>query len=209
MIIFACICAFVVQRYFDVRHDDAYFTVWFTRFFTVPTDFRDLLENIALNRYNLVPFLWSLNVEVGGSLMIPLIYFACRRYVTALLLLAVLYFSFPMLTSLLPRGYASFNSFYTMTCFVVGCLIGFIGTDLPPKPAWLNREAISFCAFFILILARWIMPSTASSFYVESIASGVIIYNVYYHPGDIIPRFCNRPFVKFMGEISYSLYVNS
>jgi peptidoglycan/LPS O-acetylase OafA/YrhL len=209
MIIFACICGFVIQTYFNVRHDDAYYTAWFTKFFSIPTDFRDLLENIALTRYNLVPFLWSLNVEVGGSLMIPLIYFACRRYVTAFLLIAVLYFSFPMLASFLPRGYASFNSFYTTACFIIGCLIGFVGADLPPKPAWLNRDAISFGALFILISARWFMPDIPSSFYVESMASAVIIYNVYYYPSDIIPRFCNRPFVKFMGEISYSLYVNS
>jgi peptidoglycan/LPS O-acetylase OafA/YrhL len=85
MIILGCVCAFLVQSYFNFRHDASYYSDGFTRFFTAATDSRNLLENITLVRYNLVPFLWSLNVEVWGSLLIPLIFFACRRFATVLL----------------------------------------------------------------------------------------------------------------------------
>jgi peptidoglycan/LPS O-acetylase OafA/YrhL len=209
MIIVGCVCAFLVQSYFNLKHDDPYYSDWFTRFFATPTDLSNLLENIVLLRYNLVPFLWSLNVEAWGSLLIPLIFLACRRYVTVLVLLAALYFGLPILTSLLPHGLAQWTTFHTMACFVIGCLVGFIGADLPAKPSWIKRDALTLCAFFILILVRWIMPNAAWPYLVESAASAVIIYNVYYHPNDLVPRFCNRPFAKLLGEISYSLYVNS
>jgi peptidoglycan/LPS O-acetylase OafA/YrhL len=123
--------------------------------------------------------------------------------------LAALYFGLPILTSFLPPNFVQWTDFYTMACFVIGCLVGFIGPELPAKPDWIKRDALTLYAFLILMLARWPTSNPFWPYLVEGIASAVIIYNVYYHPDDVVPRFCNRPFAKFIGEISYSLYVNS
>jgi peptidoglycan/LPS O-acetylase OafA/YrhL len=195
MILVSCLCALVVQLYFNFPHDQPYYSAWFTKFYTAPVDFDYVLQNLFLRRYDLSPFLWSLRIEVYGSFLMPLIFLMSPRYWPVIVLTIVLYFFYP----------PAFNPMFVV-CFVGGCLVGFVG-DLPQRPKWFNRDVVSGCAAIVLIAARWIMPIWP--LVVETIASAVIIYNVYYHPDGYLPRFCNLPFVKFMGEISFSVYVNS
>jgi peptidoglycan/LPS O-acetylase OafA/YrhL len=197
MIIVSCLCALSVQLFLNVPHNQPHYTSWLAAFYTAPVSFRNVSDNLLLQDFNLSPFLWSLRVEVYGSVMMPLIFLLSSLYLIPAILLPILlsYFYPPM-----------FDPF--LVCFVGGCLVGYVGYFLPGKPSWLNRDAISACAVLVLVTARWVLP-IQTGVVVQTLASMVIIYNTYYYPGDYLPRFCNLPFVRFIGLVSFSIYANS
>jgi len=90
MIIVSCLLAFTYQM---AGHKVAspLHSTWYAGFFSTPTDVSDLLHNVASQRFNLVPFLWSLLVETYGSILMPLFYFLGRRNITTYLLIIAFY----------------------------------------------------------------------------------------------------------------------
>ncbi len=212
MIIVSCVLAFGYQLIGHKVASSSHST-WYAAFFTSPTDVSDLLHNIALQQFNLVPFLWSLLVETYGSILMPLFYFLGRRIFTTYLLLVVFYllaWAIPPNAFILVNGwtFAALSTAFVF-CFVVGTITAFIRQDLPQRPAWISQNALILVSFVSLVSARWALPTTGGAVVIEALASAVIVYSVYYHQDGPLQWFCNLPIVKFYGLISFSLYVNS
>ncbi|ENN84234.1 hypothetical protein RHSP_76892 [Rhizobium freirei PRF 81] len=212
MIIVSCVLAFAYQ-FAGHKVASPTHSTWYSAFFTSLTDFSDLLHNIALQRFNLVPFLWSLLVETYGSILMPLFYFLGRRTFTTYLLLVAFYllsWAVPSDAYVIVNGW-TFSALSTVFvfCFVIGTITAFIRQDLPQRPSWISQNALILISFIFLVLARWALPTIGGAVVIEALASAVIVYSVYYHAEGPLQWFCNLRIVKFFGLISFSLYVNS
>jgi peptidoglycan/LPS O-acetylase OafA/YrhL len=94
-------------------------------------------------------------------------------------------------------------------CMVIGSILAFNVEPLKRFYARVNRDLAVATAVIVLLASRSVTPNIQLSLVVESLASSVIIFVVYYYDEGPVQRFCNLPVVKFYGKISYSFYVNS
>lgn len=211
-IILACLLMFFYQRSgFPPGIGDAY-SDWFRELLPEKRGLQNLRSNILLARFNLNPFLWSLAIEVIGSILLPVFYLMGRRIFTTYLLILAFY----TLMVAWPAGYApeiwkwSFVPlrFQFVFCMAIGVIVAFSYDTLSRLSLPIGRNAIIATAIVVLLGARWVMPISLS-LVVESLASSVIIFIVYYFQEGPVQRFCNLRIVKFYGAISYSFYLMS
>ena len=113
--------------------------------------------------------------------------------------------------SVLPRMFGGFSTFSLsfVLCFAIGVLLSFIRHDLPKMSCRFNRDKLALTALALLICWRTIFPNRQPALIIKSLVAAVIVYDVYYRKLGSIRWFCNLKFVKYIGEISYSLYVNA
>jgi peptidoglycan/LPS O-acetylase OafA/YrhL len=221
MIILTVGAAYCYQKWFFKELSDPVVSVWFRKFFMVSPHLR---QNILLQKFNLNPFLWSLRIELIGSLLMPLFYFAARRIFTTYLL----FFAFYLYANNFLPHHTTKVTF--VMCFFLGTLLGTVHAELkdtwhllqsgfvdnlsaPWKrrvSSWLtNPNLYLLFAALVLLFARPYAPTIASAAVIESLASTVIVFIIYYVDDGPLQRFCRLPVIKFLGEISYSLYILS
>jgi peptidoglycan/LPS O-acetylase OafA/YrhL len=94
-------------------------------------------------------------------------------------------------------------------CMAVGSIVAFSFDSLSYVFRSINRNFAVTVAIVALLCARWLIRSIHVAIIVESVASSVIVFVVYYFDEGPVQWFCNLRPVKFYGAISYSFYVNS
>lgn len=227
MIIVSILVSLIYQKYFFHPLNDPLFSTWFRNFYTEPVDFKNLMENIFLSKFNLSPFLWSLRIEVIGSLFMPLIYFASRRVFTTYLMCFLFYL---FANNLLPEHTLKVTF---ICCLFIGTLVGMLKNEIQEyiiviKSTLAKQKSLSnnsilkniystlenrnfyvLLSLIILIVSWCYSPTIGTAVVIESLASAVIIYVAYYYDEGPMQYFCNLPFIKFLGKISYSLYILS
>jgi peptidoglycan/LPS O-acetylase OafA/YrhL len=207
MVIVCCAMAFVYAWAFPPSQSTI-LTPWFRNFFNDPLSLKYLWDNLSLQSYSLEPFLWSVGVEGYGSLLIPIFFLFARRksgYVFLFCGIAIILLFVPEFIR-----HGLFGPIHGLGAFLFSFALG---TMLPfledrTKAAWWNSTPAILAASLVLILARHYSDLT-QAVVVESIASALIIYSVYYRSDGVLQWFCRLRPVAFMGEISYSVYVNA
>lgn len=96
-----------------------------------------------------------------------------------------------------------------MLCFVIGVLLSFIRHYLPKMSSRFSCDMLALTALALLICWRSFFLNRQPALIIKSLAAAVIVYDVYYREPGPIQWFCNLKFVQYLGEISYSLYVNA
>ena len=227
MIVFSILLSMAYQIYCFHPLTDAVFSTWFKNFYTEPIDFKNLIENIFLSKFNLSPFLWSLRIEVIGSFLMPWIYLASRKVFTTYLMFYLFYlFS----NNLLPEHTLKAT---VICCLFIGTLVGMLNEEIKEYAfitknmlekkkssvnskilksiysTLVNRNFYVLLSLIILIVSWSYAPTTGTAVVIESLASAVIVYVAYYYDEGPMQYFCNLPTIKFLGKISYSLYILS
>lgn len=213
MIIVSCLLMFVVQKAGYGAAQGAAFSDWFMSHLSKPTGFNNFKHNILLQEFNLNPFLWSLGIEVWGSILLPLFYFLGRRVFTTYLLLLAFYLLIAgwQPATELQFGRWSINplKMQFVFCMTIGTIVAFSSDSLSKFFAGKHRNVAVAIAIVALMSSRRLLPNLSTSLVVECVASSVIIFVVYYYEEGPLQRFCNLPIVMFFGRISYSYYANS
>ncbi len=227
MIIGSILISLAYQKYCIHPVTDPVFSTWFKNFYTEPVNLKNFMENIFLSKFNLSPFLWSLRIEVIGSLFMPLIYLASKRVFTTYLMCYLFYL---FANNLLPEHTLKVTF---ICCLFIGTLVGVLHKEIQEyifitknalqnkkrltNNKWLkntysaleNRNFHVLLSLIVLIVSWSYSPTTGVAVVIESLASAVIIYVAYYYDEGPMQYFCNLPFIKFLGKISYSLYILS
>jgi peptidoglycan/LPS O-acetylase OafA/YrhL len=158
-------------------------------------------------------FAWSLRVEFIVSIVMPLLYLAMRNRIGAAIFIAAIFalsrIDAPGLTGGYVHGYiASY-----LTCFVIGFIIGKLPAIIETRATEERRGRIcdwmAIFAIVPLLLARPLLHENHEqlSVLVEAFASVPIIFGVYYLASGRFYRFCNHAAIRYLGSISYSLYM--
>lgn len=213
MIIVSCLLMFAAQQSGYGAATGAAFSDWFKSHLTEPTGYYNFKHNILLQEFNLNPFLWSLGIEVWGSILLPVFYFLGRRTFTTYLLLLAFY---ALIAGWPATGQVNFGRWNLnplkmqfVFCITIGTILAFSSDSLSKFFSRTPRNAAVAIAIVVLLGARTVIPNMSICLVVECLASSVIIFVVYYFEEGPVQRFCNLPVVKFYGQISYSFYVNS
>lgn len=197
--------------------ESPYTTAWVKGFFpqgeyTITDAFiKSITVDSELNK-----FAWSLRLEVIISVIFPLIYLAVRQLVTTILLMLVILatwnIQFNLLTGGMVHGYFSVY----VACFSLGTLIGIIARKFKSRIfkagiGQRNHDMHILLAFVALISVRPLAGHQYEkiAILIEALASMPIIFLIYYANHGRVYRFCNTRIVKFLGRISYSLYMVS
>jgi peptidoglycan/LPS O-acetylase OafA/YrhL/protein involved in polysaccharide export with SLBB domain len=146
------------------------------------------------------PVLWSMRIEILGSLFLPLFFWIYKRGLVSFLILLGIILQFLM-------GTHQIVGF--MFCFLAGLLL--IGSEPRVKHfIQLNRmDGIIAVSIAGLMLAQSYSPNWLTTTGIEVLFSCIIVYALYYgNQKGFFYDLCNHPFSKWMGEISYSLYVS-
>ncbi|MDR6381843.1 acyltransferase family protein [Paraburkholderia caribensis] len=163
------------------------------------------------SQYN--QFAWSLRVEFIVSIVMPLLYLAMRSRVGAAIFIAFIFvltrIDVPGLTGGYVHGYmASY-----LTCFVIGFMIGKLPAIINTRAMERRRGRVcdlaALSALVPLLVARPLLGENHAqlSVLVEAVASVPIIFGVYYLASGRFYRFCNHAAIRYLGSISYSLYM--
>lgn len=235
MIFCCCLLGFYYQKYFFHPISETVVSQWFRSFFSTPIHNAELWRNMLLCGvvFNVNPFLWSLKLELLASILLPLYYWCSRRIFTTYLA----FFVFYLIAQLNPSDCALRGTF--LFSFFIGVLIGTMTEDIKQISLWKNKllpslpqiessslvslsywryQAIktlnnpnfyALLSAIVLVAVRPYISNLGVALLIESLASAVIIYSVYYVNDGPLQRFCSHPFIMHVGKISYSLYLLS
>jgi peptidoglycan/LPS O-acetylase OafA/YrhL len=187
---------------------------WLNSFLgTIPTVplFRDhaiLVGDFDTRRFDFV--IWSLVVEMRGSLLFPLLFLFVRRFDWRVVLIGTLAIS--LLASLLqalnktpdaPGIVTVPSNVIYLAFFVVGALIARNRTELVQRYALLS--ALTKAALLVLALCLYTNAFHIANTYSCMLGSASLIWMSL--SSEVAYRLLTSPVVQFLGRISYSLYL--
>lgn len=189
------------------------FSDWYQAILADPITLKVLKHNILLQQTNINRFLWSLVIEGWGSVLMPAFFLLGRRTSTMAVMVITMLGAILLLNHVgmihIGKWPMTALRLEFVACMAAGSVLAFSHDVIRQWPLPINRNWLVACAAILLIVARWNAPNISVSLIIESLASAVIIFIVYYFDEGPLQAFCNLRIVKFYGAISYSLYVIS
>ena len=150
-------------------------------------------------RYNILTVAWSLGVEEKFYLLWPFLLSRIERTKLIKLLFAILIIEPVYRSTLSLLGYRAYTWFAFDThldAIVLGCVAALLAKRGWTPPDWLSHPWTPFCAL-VLVFALQSQSDLVTYFL------GVILLAVICRP----TRVLNNPVARFLGAISYSLYL--
>jgi peptidoglycan/LPS O-acetylase OafA/YrhL len=184
----------------------AEFSPWYDKFFAEDRSVGNLLRNILMTRDNLNPFLWSIKVEVIASIVMPVLFLASRSAYGLALGAVVMAVALALGDGGDQRRVIYYASFLLGAALANEALARFYARWLADRR---RLVALLIVAILWLPVSRYMIPWLPAGIAGESLAAAVIVATIYYADGTFLHRFCSLRFVKFLGDISFSFYLNS
>jgi peptidoglycan/LPS O-acetylase OafA/YrhL len=202
MIIFSCLVSEAYMAAGLAPAIDPVFTGWFHAILNPDTGHLDFWANLVLAASGLNWFFWSLQIEGLGSAVLPAFVILCRKRLLACVIGIALFFA---VTAMYP---ASLEADAKLLCFVTGAALAYLHPEMSRLVGWIGPQKVLVIALTVLLFDRRVTDNHSLSFAIEAAAAAVIVFTLYYHQG-ALQRLLRRPAIRFVGEISFSLYVNS
>lgn len=200
-------------------------SAWLNGFFQRGGGLQELYYNLMLLSHTLNKFLWSLLVETQLSILMPLLYLAVRRNLSAVmmgLLLAGAIVSeyaseLQRLTMVEPSVWVIHKfSFTFVLCFFLGAVATTVPHAAPSAILRLGRVAsaifrhrIILCLLVLIGVRPLSGLQMEYAILIEMMAAVVIVHDVYYCNSGWLQRIASHRISRFYGRISYSLYMFS
>lgn len=166
---------------------------------------REIVRHLLLLDTRLNPVAWTLQVEVGASILLPFIIWTNW----GLPLAGKFVFQVPMLVLAFVLHRAQHPHSYVLGIlwpFYLGVLIADLGPALwkrfRPAQAWW----IIMTSWAVLLGAR-LIPGQTGVFICEQFAAFIIVGGLVHGPPNWIGRMLDHPIAKFYGRISYCFYL--
>ncbi|WP_157691522.1 acyltransferase family protein [Noviherbaspirillum autotrophicum] len=186
-------------------------TDWFNRFYNLPVTLGLLVKNLTLTTAGssadgwLNPVTWSLQVEMGVSLLFPLLYMMnrCVSMRWHLPVLAILL----AIPAVLKPGPISFLNFLFM--FYLGLMLPAWGAKLAfvVRSSKVYALAVFLTAVIIMLVAKGIAPRPGVMMVMEAGGAFMLLAAVLHGKDNTVFRLLDAPIIRFYGRISYSFYL--
>jgi peptidoglycan/LPS O-acetylase OafA/YrhL len=184
----------------------AEYSKWYTKFFAEDRSVGNLLKNILMTRDNLNPFLWSIKIEIIASIGMPVMFLLSRSIYGLAIGAAVLAACLNIGDQDDQRRVVYYSSFLIGAALANESLAQFFAKYL----AGTGRRAVLLAvAMLFLATSRYLVPNLPAGIFGEVLAAAVIVSTIYYSDGTFLHHFCNLRFVRYLGDISFSFYLNS
>lgn len=171
-------------------------TSFYTRIFSTPITGEAIGRNFLLSSFTINPLTWTMYVEAVCSLLVPLLVAitSVRKWAGPATLLILIALAAPVHQIAL----------HYLFCFQIGVLLA----SFPELTAGIRRPYPLFAAgIAVLFLHRAGMPTFTGNLLLVAAGATMILAAVLYESP--VERFCwlDRPSVRFLGRISYSVYL--
>ena len=177
---------------------------WYLEWNQVRPDLGMVLDNLALISVYLNHIAWSLQVELAGSLFLPLAYFVCRRsgfWVNAFLLTLLVVLAWQVTHLLLLFLY----------CFYAGLMLPQLVARLEPQLGGSSGQWLLGLGIFMLCTGYTLAgtQSLQGRILIETLGSVLIVAHLVHEENHAswVSRFLSRPLINRLGRYSYSFYL--
>ena len=192
----------IVLSAFRRPADNDVFSLWFTSVFATTLGPVDIFQNLALVSFRTNPVTWTMYIEFIGSAFIPLSLVFCaysgtRRSLWILVALAILTFVAYPKTPTGPPSQTSLTFIY-LVCFQTGLAL----TTFREKS--ISPLLLCVVAIAIFVLERLVSPPNYLGTLMLTFASAALLTGV---TKGQFERFLTSTPLRFLGKISYSLYL--
>lgn len=202
MIIFSCLLSEAYLAAGLAPSSDPIFSDWFRAILSPEAGHLDFWANLFLFASGLNWFFWSLQIEALGSAILPAFVIICKKWQTVCFIGIALLFAVTIMSS----QYLEVDA--KLLCFMTGAALAYLHPEMSRLTGWIGPQKAVIGALLVLLFDRRFTENHNLSFAIEAVAAAVIVFTVYYHDG-AIQRLLRHPTIRFIGEISFSLYVNS